>query len=203
VAPGARSSWNHNTHFHPFVLRGLPPGATALDVGSGEGLLTRRMLAAGAGHVTGLDASAPMVELARGLAVGEPRSADLDYVVADVLDAAQLGTFDLVACIATLHHLGLDRGLERLRELTAPGGRLVVVGLARPSTPLDRVLDVWSVPVNRVATAARGYWEHPAPVRDPDETYADVRAAAARALPGSTFRSRLYWRYTIEWRAPA
>lgn len=203
MASGARSSWNHNTHFHPLVLRGLRPGATALDVGSGEGLLTRRMLAAGAGHVTGLDASGPMVELARALSVGEPRSADLDYVVADVLDATHVGAFDLVACVATLHHLGLDRGLERLRELTAPGGRLVVVGLARPSTPLDRTLSAWSIPANRVTTAARGYWEHPAPLRDPDETYADVRAAAARALPGSTFRSRLYWRYTIEWRAPA
>jgi 2-polyprenyl-3-methyl-5-hydroxy-6-metoxy-1,4-benzoquinol methylase len=70
VASGARSSWNHNTHFHPFVLRGLPPGATALDVGSGEGLLTRQMLAAGAGHVTGLDASGPMVELARATSLG-------------------------------------------------------------------------------------------------------------------------------------
>jgi SAM-dependent methyltransferase len=203
MVSGARSSWNHSTHFHPLVLRGLRPGASALDVGSGEGLLTRRMLAAGAGHVTGLDASAPMVELARGLAVGEPRSADLDYVVADVLDATQMGTFDLVACVATLHHLDLDHGLERLRELTAPGGRLVVVGLARPSTPLDRALSAWSVPANGVATAARGYWEHPAPLRDPDKTYDDVRAAAARALPGSTFRSRLYWRYTIEWQAPA
>ena len=203
MASGTRSSWNHNTHLHPFVLRGLQVGATALDVGSGEGLLTRRMLAAGAGHVTGLDVSAPMVELAWRLATREPRSADLDYVVADVLDAAHLGTFDLVACIATLHHLGVDRGLERLRGLTAPGGCLVVVGLARPSTPLDRALGAWSVPVNRAATAARGYWEHPAPVRDPDETYDDVRAAAARTLPGSTFRSRLYWRYTIEWRAPA
>ncbi|WP_158274530.1 class I SAM-dependent methyltransferase [Cellulomonas sp. WB94] len=203
MASGARSSWNHNTHFHPLVLRGLRIGATALDVGCGEGLLSRRMLAAGAGHVTGLDASAPMIELARGLSAGEPRATALDYVVADVLDAAELGTFDLVACVATLHHLGLDRGLERLRGLTAPGGRLVVVGLARPSTALDRALDGWSVPVNRVATAVRGYWEHPAPVRDADETYDDVRAAAARTLPGSTFRSRLYWRYTIEWRAPA
>jgi len=203
VASGARAPWNHNTHFHPLVLRGLRAGSTALDVGSGEGLLTRRMLAAGARHVTGLDTSEPMVELARALAAGEPRSADLDYVVADVLDAPRLGTFDLVACVATLHHVGLERGLERLRELTAPGGRLVVVGLARPSTRLDRALDAWSVPANRVASAARGYWEHPAPVRDPDESYDDVRAAADRVLPGSTFRSRLYWRYTIEWRAPA
>lgn len=203
MASRVRSSWNHNTHFHPLVLRGLRPGATALDIGSGEGLLTRRMLAAGAGHVTGLDVSAPMVELARALAAGEPRSADVGCVVADVLDAMQERTFDLVACVATLHHLDLDRGLERLRELTAPGGRLVVVGLARPSTLLDRALSAWSIPVNRVATAVRGYWEHPAPLRDPDETYADVRAAAARVLPGSTFRARLYWRYTIEWRAPA
>ena len=203
MATGAQSSWNHNTHFHPFVLHGLRNGATALDVGCGEGLLTRRMLAAGACHVTGLDACAPMVELARQLAVGEPRSGDLDYVVADVLDATQVGAFDLVVCVATLHHLGVDRGLERLRELTAPGGRLVVVGLARPSTPLDRALGAWSIPVKHLATAARGYWEHPAPLCEPVETYDDVRAAAARTLPGSTFRSRLYWRYTIEWRAPA
>lgn len=56
------------------------------------------MLAVNPGHVTGRDASARMVELARGLAVGQPRSGDLDYVVADVLDATRVGTFDLVAC---------------------------------------------------------------------------------------------------------
>jgi hypothetical protein len=67
-------------------------------------------------------------------------------------DATQVGTVDLVACVATLHHLGLDRGLKRLRELTAPGGRLVVVGLARSSTALDRALSAWSIPANRVAT---------------------------------------------------
>ena len=32
--------WNHNTHFHDLVLRAVPPGAsTALDVGTGNGLL--------------------------------------------------------------------------------------------------------------------------------------------------------------------
>jgi hypothetical protein len=37
----------------------------------------------------------------------------------------------------------------------------------------------------------------------PAETYDEVRAVAARTLPGARFRHRLLWRYSLVWTKPA
>ncbi|WP_125776505.1 class I SAM-dependent methyltransferase [Antribacter gilvus] len=212
--------WNHNTHFHPEILRHAAGAASALDVGCGEGLLTRRLAAAGVGRVVGLDLDPAEVARAEALADGDPR---LTYVAADVLTghdpaghdpaghdparhdgtAHDLGTFDVVACIATLHHVDLAKGLTALRDLVAPGGVLMVVGLSRPGSALDLAFDLASVPVAAVARHVRGEWEHGSPVADPAETFGQVRHAAGDLMPGARVRRRLYWRYTLEWRRPA
>lgn len=190
--------WNHNTHYHRLALRHASVARTALDVGCGEGLLTRELRAAGVGVVTGLDVDDAQIGRARA------QSGDgLDYLVGDVLTTPADGQFDLVTCYATLHHLELEAGLRRLRDLTAPGGRLVVVGLARVATPADAALSLAAVPAAAVADRVRGDWEHGAPVRDPEHAYGEVRSAARRLLPGVRWRRRLYWRYSLEWQAPA
>ena len=192
--------WNHNTHYHRLALDLAAGARSALDVGCGEGLLTRELRAAGVAAVTGLDLDADQVSRARSLAQGD---AGLTYVVGDVLEVPQAEQFDLVTCFATLHHLDLDDGLRRLRDLVAPGGHLVVVGLARVGTPADAALSLAAVPAAMVADRARGHWEHGAPVRDPEHSYGDVRAAARSILPGVQWRRRLYWRYSLVWRSPA
>ncbi|KQR16417.1 class I SAM-dependent methyltransferase [Cellulomonas sp. Leaf334] len=45
--------WNHNTHYHPLTLRLAGSASSALDVGCGEGLLTRKLRSAGFVRVTG------------------------------------------------------------------------------------------------------------------------------------------------------
>ena len=186
--------WNHNTHYHRLALRHAPEAGTALDVGCGEGLLVRRLREAGVQQVTGLDLDP--AEVSR--AVGGP---GVDFVAGDVLDVPD-GQFDLVTCFATLHHLDLEAGLRRLAALTAPGGHLVVVGLAAGRTPVDAVAGIAAVPVAQVVDRARGTWDHGSPVVDPVDSYADVRRAARAVLPGVRWRRRLYWRYSLEWRRP-
>src|SRR5690554_7950964 len=112
------STWNHNTHFHPLALGGVSSSTRALDVGCGEGLLTRELRAAGAAAVLGVDLSPEMVAEARERAGRDP---GLEYLVADFLAMPVTEQFDLVTCVATLHHVDLATGLRRLRELTAPG----------------------------------------------------------------------------------
>lgn len=191
--------WNHNTHYHRLALRHAPGARTALDVGCGEGLLTRRLRAAGVPSVTGVDADADQVDRARARADAD----GLHYVLGDALDLPLDERFDLVTCVATLHHLDLRAGLQRLASLTAPGGHLVVVGLAAVRTPADVLLSAAAVPVAAVADRARGTWEHGAPVADPRESYGEVRDAARALLPGVRWRRHLYWRYSLTWRAPA
>lgn len=199
-APARDPFWNHNTHYHRLVPRvAPPPWHRVLDVGCGEGLLTRRLAPGASGEVVGVDVSLEQVRRAEA-AADSPR---LRYVAGDVL-AADLGApFDLVTCIATLHHLPLRAGLERLRALTAPGGTLVVVGLANPSSPGDLAMGALGLPVSRWARRRRGGWDAGVPLADPTTTLGEIRAAARDLLPGARIRRHVYWRYSLVWSAAA
>jgi len=64
--------WNHNIHYHSVILGAVPTGArTALDVGCGEGLLTRSLRGM-VPNVTGIDIDPASIELARRSANGFP-----------------------------------------------------------------------------------------------------------------------------------
>ena len=77
---GDPARWNHNIQYHPLVLAAVPPGCRrALDVGCGEGQLTRE-LRRRVDEVVGLDPDGPGVALARAQA-----GPGLSYVVGDVL----------------------------------------------------------------------------------------------------------------------
>lgn len=191
--------WNHNTHYHPLVLAAVPAGArTALDVGCGEGMLARRLQQV-VPDVTGIDLDAASLDQARH-AGGGPA-----YVQGDVLThPLPLGAYDLVASVATLHHLDARQGLARMAALVAPGGRLVVVGLARAGSPVDLPYEIGAVVAHAVSRRARGYWEHPSPtVWPPPESYASMRQVVADVLPGARWRRHLYWRWSLVWTRPA
>jgi SAM-dependent methyltransferase len=53
---------------------------------------------------------------------------------ADFSSTAGDGGADLITMVAVPHHLDLDDTLARIPRLPAPGGRLLVVGLARPDS---------------------------------------------------------------------
>ncbi|MFI0420841.1 class I SAM-dependent methyltransferase [Spongiactinospora sp. 9N601] len=190
--------WNHNIHYHPRILRAVPAGARrALDVGCGEGMLARGLRQA-VPHVTGIDLHAPSVDQARG------HPGDIEYVQGDFLTHPfEPASFDVVASVATLHHMDAAAGLSRMRELLRPGGVLAVVGLARSVMPGDLPRDLAGVAAGLLHRAVKGHWEHPSPmVWPPPVTYPQMRALATEILPGSRYRRHLLLRYSIIWRKP-
>jgi SAM-dependent methyltransferase len=190
--------WDHSIAYHPLVLAAVPqPCAVSLDVGCGEGQLTRA-LRRRADHVVGLDRDTAGIEAAR--AQGGP---GLAYVVGDLLDPPFApGTFDLVTSTATLHHVDARAGLTALAALVRPGGSLVVVAPARSRLPRDLLWEVAGVVAHRLHTLRTPMWEHPSPrVWPPPQTYADARSLAG-LLPGSRFRRHLLWRWSLVWQRP-
>lgn len=191
--------WNHNIHLHRVVLDAVPHGARrALDIGCGEGMLTCE-LAERVPEVVGIDLDEPSLALARQQG-GTPT-----YVHGDVLTHPfEPGSFDLVASIATLHHLDARTGLRRMAELTRPGGVVAVVGLARSRLPRDLLWEVAGAVATRAHKLRKGYWEHSAPtVWPPPETYDGMRQIVAAELPGAAFRRHVLWRWWATWRKPA
>lgn len=208
----AAHPWSHNDAYRRWVLRRVPRGAArVLDVGCGTGGLVRALAARGAA-AHGVDADPPTVATARALSAGLPGAT---FAVADALrvdprpPGADRPGYDAVTAVAVLHHLPMAEALSRWRALLRPGGVLVVVGCYREATRRDRAASTLAVPVNLVVglllgrRAAAARVAMAAPTREPDATLADVRAAAARLLPGARVRRRLFWRYTLVHREPA
>ncbi len=118
-----------------------PAGAASaalrvLDVGCGNGRLARALAESGrAVAYTGLDADAGLLAAAQRQTEALSAQVRCRFVSGDLAapdwDAAlDPAGFELVACLATLHHLpgqALRRQVvQKLAELVAPGGRLVL-----------------------------------------------------------------------------
>ncbi len=110
-------------------------GERAVDLGCGTGRHAA-MLASRYRQVLAIDSSAPMLQLA------EARRAlpNITYQHRDLCSVAPDpdGTFDLVLSAYALHHVAdLAQTLQGIRDLCAPGGRVVLI---------DNVADLPSVP---------------------------------------------------------
>jgi 2-polyprenyl-3-methyl-5-hydroxy-6-metoxy-1,4-benzoquinol methylase len=197
--------WDHNAHYHRWILRQLPRRfGSALDVGCGSGDLAR-LLATRAEAVTAIDVDPAIVERAR---QATPASAPVTYTTADALTGIPEGrTYDVITCVAALHHMPFEDAVPVLRRHLAPGGTLVVVGVYRRSTMSDCLIDLAAVPLN----PATGWLKNrgrtsPFPAsmtavtRPPSMTFTETVLGARDLLPGARLRRMLFWRYTLVWR---
>ena len=191
--------WNHNIHYHRLLLDAVPHGGRVLDVGCGEGMLTRE-LAGRASQVVGLDIDPASIDLARATTV----AGNITYVCADLMrHPFEPGSFDAVVSVAALHHIGTEAGLLRMRDLVRPGGVIAVVGLASSTGPVDPLWDLGGAVWTRILKLTRTYWEHAEPkVWDMPDSYRQVRHIAERRLPGVRYRRLVLWRYVLIWRKP-
>ncbi|MFI0978159.1 class I SAM-dependent methyltransferase [Streptomyces sp. NPDC021093] len=219
----AARPWDHNAHYHRWILRQLPERFDrALDVGSGSGDLARRLAAratgaggaggggagGSGGSVVGVDADPAMVARARGLTrAGAP----LTFTTGDAMgDGMPPGPYDVITCVAVLHHLPFAEALARFRQQLAPGGTLIVVGVARTESRVDRLIGTAAVPANVAMAVLKNKGRKvgrpaamTAPVRPAGMSFAEISRGARRVLPGARLRRRLFWRYTLVWHAPA
>lgn len=141
----AAHPWDHNAHYHRWILRRLPRRfGSALDVGSGTGDLAR-LLAARADEVRGVDSDPAITSRARLLT---PEATTASFTVSNAPAGLPAGPYDVITCVATLHHLPFTEALAAFRRHLAPGGTLVVVGLYRPRTATDHLLGAAAVPLN-------------------------------------------------------
>ncbi|WP_432487455.1 class I SAM-dependent methyltransferase [Kineococcus sp. SYSU DK018] len=200
--------WDHNAHYHRWIERHLPDRVgTVLDVGCGTGDLVRR-LAPRARHVTGLDADPASIDTARRLST---RGGNVELRCEDLLTADLPGGYDVITALAVLHHVPFGPALSRLRDLLAPGGTLLVLGLYRAQTPTDHVLSALVVPANvvvgGVTSLQRRSSRRPiavtAPVAPATTTLREIRDVARRLTPGAVVRRHLFWRYSLLHSAPS
>jgi ubiquinone/menaquinone biosynthesis C-methylase UbiE len=198
--------WNHNVHYQPVILGAVPPGCgPALDVGCGDGLLACRLTERCA-QVTGIDRDPRMIARAqvRARAEDQPGAPTrLDFIEADFLvHDFPAASFDFVCANTSLHHMDFAAALATMARLLRPGGRLAVIGLAADTSVTDLLAAAPAVPADLFYRAVYRRGESGAPIVDPEMSWREVRAAAARTLPGVRYRRHLLWRYSLLWQKP-
>jgi SAM-dependent methyltransferase len=179
--------------FRALLARELPSGsvATGIDIGCGEGETARILHAHDVGSVVGVDPHEPSIDEARRIG-GD----GVTYVHADALHV-ELPQADVVTSVAMLHHVDMVGGLRVMASLVAPGGLLLVVGLAKSTYPRDLLYDV----AGSVAVRLHRSWHTTAPmVWPPPVTYAEARRIAEYVLPGVRYRREIRLRYSLAWR---
>lgn len=203
----ARHPWSHNDFFHDWIRSRLPhvgePGSAALDVGCGRGLLARR-LGRVYEQVLAIDVDAEMVAAARRSTAHLP---DVEVQRCRIEDVEGTDRFDAITMVAVLHHMNPAPALAAVRRLLRPGGRLLVVGLARLDGAADLAWDAVCIVTNPVIgmvrhpRPVRGAVDHArsVPVKDAVLSVSELRELLARELPGARLRRRVGFRHTIEW----
>jgi tRNA threonylcarbamoyl adenosine modification protein (Sua5/YciO/YrdC/YwlC family) len=141
--------------FQEAVVRATGDGAARLlELGTGTGETARRLLSRHPDALlVGIDESASMLGAARDALPSERVS----LRVAAIEEPLPSGPFDVVASALCVHHLegALKRDLfARVREVLAPGGRLVLGDVIVPVDPADAVIPL-----------SDGY-DHPSPLAD-------------------------------------
>ncbi|TDT29326.1 methyltransferase family protein [Streptomyces sp. BK208] len=199
----AAHPWDHNAHYHRWIMRQLLGSfGTALDVGCGTGELAR-LLVTRAAAVEAVDSDPAVIARAQELTSPET---PVTFTTADALTGVPAGSYDVITCVAALHHLPFADALAHFRRHLAPGGTLVVVGLWRARTPADHLLGAAAIVPNAVTGWIKNKGRTAclpasmtAPVRPATMSYSEIVHEARRILPGARVRRRLFWRYTLVW----
>jgi ubiquinone/menaquinone biosynthesis C-methylase UbiE len=120
------------------ALSGVGPGDRALDVGCGDGYLTRLLapLVTSTGAVHGIDPSAEAIARAR--TISHPGFCSYAQSSALAIDAPD-ATYDVVVSTLTMHHLDeQDRptAVQEMLRVLRPGGQLLLAEFRPPRNPL-------------------------------------------------------------------
>ena len=108
----------------------LLPSETVLDIGCGSGAAVRAIANnLTTGHVTGIDPTAKMLEIATELTVKDKSSQRVTFLLAGAEKIpVESESCDLVLAVNTLHHwVNVNEGLNEVLRILKPSGRFVSV----------------------------------------------------------------------------
>ena len=191
--------WNHNSAYYPWVQKKVVSCRTVLDVGCGDGSLAL-FLNDGTKRIVGIDSDIHCIEKA----LYPENEGTVEFACCSFEDFTQNKTFDAIVFVASIHHMDMIKALQKAKYLMTPCGKLLIVGLAKPSTAIDWALEMLRVLPSKIISSIHHmqtseelnlstFYDYPA--------MKDIRSIVKKELPGARIHYALHYRYLLEWSA--
>ena len=108
--------------------------------------------------------------------------------------------FDGIIFCATLHHMDMEKVLYKTKSLLAKNGIILIVGLARPSSFLDWVIECLRVIPSFILSKfhkMRSSEELEIPTSYNVQKIIEIKEKLNKVLPGFSISYGLYYRYLV------
>lgn len=189
--------WNHNTAYYPWIKQQLKQCDSVLDVGCGNGALIA-FLNEGTGSYCGIDVDRKSI----GHAVSSYSSRNARFIEGDFIRTADANRYDGIIFAASIHHMDMRKAVRKAKSLLNPGGVLLIVGLAEPSTVYDcliellRIVPSWIISKQKKMKSSE---ELGIAVSYTTPKLNEVRRVIYEELPGAELHQALHFRYLLKW----
>lgn len=204
---GSDPKWNHNNCYFPYLLRQIPSEAeNCLDIGCGKGELSK-LLSIRVNKVIAVDIADKMIEYAR----YNNSAGNIEYVCGNILDMIYAPTsLDIIISTATAHHLPYVWLLKFAKEKLRPGGKLIILDLAKAGSIADHLVWGFAVFPNIIMNLIKNRRLHKDDLHttevwrkhgkhDSLMTIGEIRILASQHVPDAKVQRKLFWRYSLVW----
>ncbi len=131
--------WNHNYAYHNWIIKRINNNSTVLDVGCGDGTLCFKL--SSCNKVVGIDPSENSIKIAN-----QNNTYDnVSFINDDYLKYNFKEKFDVIIFVASIHHMNMEKALLKAQRLLKKNGKIIIVGLAKPSTIIDNIIELFRV----------------------------------------------------------
>jgi len=133
-----KNVWNHNYAYHNWIKKNIDNNSIVLDVGCGDGTLIFKICKM-CKKVYGIDTNINSIDIAR----SNNRYDNVSFINDDFLKY-NFGRikFDNIIFVASIHHMNMEDALIKAKNLLKKDGKIIIVGLSKPSSIIDYVIEV-------------------------------------------------------------
>ena len=189
--------WNHNIAYYDWIKRQIKDCSSVLDVGCGNGLLLNYLNTKNL-SLTGIDTSDSCIEYCTKSYLSD----NIQFFQSDFLTFNTVCKYDAIIFSASIHHMDMVSAINKAKSLLQKGGKLIIVGLAKPSGFFDYLVEVLRiVPVHLISAIRKikTTEEIGVPVSYTMPTMQYVRKTTKALLPNASLKYGLYYRYLLTW----
>ncbi len=193
-----KTSWNHNYAYNHWVSQKVENRISILDVGCGDGTLAQ-YLRTDENNILGIDVSHSAIQKAN----ENNTYSNVSFFQTSFEDFQPNNEkYDAIVFVASIHHMDMVNAIDKAKKLLAENGVLVIVGLAKPSSLSDWILELMRIIPSRIVSSIKNNTtseEFNIDVSYDFPTMNEVRQIINEQLCGYTLRFGLHYRYLLTW----